>query len=70
MEAEGFKVQSIYLQSFWRDPLDVLRTILWTQGVDEVPAETIARALWGREIRARIKRHICFMQVYPLILIE
>jgi len=45
MEARGFKVEPIYLQHYWRSPLEVLRTILWVQGVDDVPDEVIMRCI-------------------------
>lgn len=45
MEARGFKVEPIYLQHYWRSPLEVLRTILWFQGVDDVPDEVIVRCV-------------------------
>jgi hypothetical protein len=45
MEDKGFKVEPIYLQRYWRSPLEVLRTILWVQGIDDVPDEVIVNCV-------------------------
>ena len=43
MEAKEFKVKALCLQHYWRSPLEVLRTITWTQGVDNVSDDEIRR---------------------------
>ena len=45
MEAKEFKVEALYLQHYWRSPLEVLRTIAWTQGVDNVSDDEIRRCV-------------------------
>ena len=41
MEDKGFKVNPVYFQRYWRNPLDVLRILSWAQGVNTVPDEVI-----------------------------
>ena len=45
MESEGFTVETIYLQHYWRSPLEALRVIARTQGVDHIPDDVIARCV-------------------------
>lgn len=45
MEDEGVKVKALYLQHYWRSPLEVLRTIAWAQGVDNVSDDDVGRCV-------------------------
>lgn len=45
MEAEGFTVETVYLQHYWRSPLDVLRVIAWAQGVESISDDVITRCV-------------------------
>jgi hypothetical protein len=41
MEAEGFTVEAVYLQHYWRSPLEVL-AITWAKGVDNISDDVMA----------------------------
>ncbi len=45
LEAEGFTVEAIYLQHYWRSPLEALRVIAWTEGVDNISDDLITRCV-------------------------
>ena len=45
MEAKGFSVEVVYLQHYWRSPLNALRTLMWIRGVNEVPDELIVKCV-------------------------
>ena len=45
MEAEGFSVEAVYFQHYWRSPLEVLRVIAWAQGVENISDDVIARGV-------------------------
>jgi len=45
MEAEGFTVEVIYLQHYWRSPLEALRVIAWAKGVDSISDDVIMRCV-------------------------
>jgi hypothetical protein len=45
MEVKGLTVKPIYLQRYWRNPLDVLRILSWSQGVNRVPDEVMRRCV-------------------------
>jgi hypothetical protein len=45
MAAEGFTVEAVYLQHYWRSPLEVLRVIAGVKGVDSLSNKMIARCV-------------------------
>jgi hypothetical protein len=45
MEARGFNVEAIYLKHYWRSPLEVLRVMARTRGIDNLSDEVIANCI-------------------------
>jgi len=45
MVTERFTVEAVYLQHYWRSPLEALRVITWAKGVDNISDDVIARCV-------------------------
>jgi len=52
LEEDGFEVKSVYLQHYWRSPLDVLRAMAWLRGVENVSCGLILEC---------VKRHLKYL---------
>jgi len=47
MKSKGFIVEPIYLQHYWRSPLDILRIMIWIRGVEYIQDEMFTRCVKG-----------------------
>jgi len=45
LREEGFKFNPIYLQRYWKPPLEALKTLIWINGINNIPDDVIVSSI-------------------------